>query len=201
MKLKRFVTAGIVLLMVSGAAAAMAKDRPNPGQRQMQDRRPMHPGTAGMPHMEPGMDPGYMGIIDRLSGTDSIKRKYRIEQQRVYLDAKQEALDYHEKQQGLRQRLFELTRDYDSNPAGNRVEIIGVLEKMQQNQRALQTIQERAMERIRSLHDEERKEIDRAVEAEIKKLKSDNEEMKRFVEALQQLLPLAPPWDAPPRDM
>jgi hypothetical protein len=201
MKLKRFLTAFIVLLLVCSAVAAAAKDRPKAGQRRMPDRQSMQPRTIELPPMGPGMRHGYMEIIDRLAGTDSIKRKYHIENQRVYLDAKQEALDYQEKQQELRRRLFDLARGYDSNPAKNRTEIIDVLEEMQQNQQALQAIQEKAMERIRALHEEERKKIQKAVETEINKLKTDKDEMKRFVEVLQQVLPLAPPRDTPPEEM
>ncbi|MBN2324033.1 MAG: hypothetical protein JXQ30_09875 [Spirochaetes bacterium] len=191
MNLKRiFYTAFVLVLLCSGTAAT-AKDRPKPRQCQPLERHPMQPGTGH----------GYMEIIDRLAGTDSIKRKYHIENQRVYLDAKQEALDYQEKQQELRRRLFDLARGYDSNPAKNRAEIIDVLEEMQQNQQALEAIQEKAMERIRALHEEERKKIQKAVEAEINKLKTDKDEMKRFVEALQQFFPPPSQMDAPPDDM
>jgi hypothetical protein len=68
---------------------------------------------------------------------------------------------------------------------------------MQQNQQALQTIQEKAMERIRELHEEEKKEVERAVSAKLKQLRTDDEELDRFVGALRRRLSFEEPWDAP----
>lgn len=201
MKLKRFVTAGFILLLACSAAAATAKDRASGGQHQGPAGRPSQPGMTEMHQDRPGMGPGYMGILDRLAGTGIIKIKYHIEKERVYLDARQEALDHQVEQQELRRKLLGLVRDYDSNRTRNRTAIIGVLERMQRNQRALQAIQEKAMEKIRAIHEQEKKEIERAVTAEIEKLRTSDEEMERFVEALQQRRSLADPWDTPPDDM
>ena len=95
----------------------------------------------------PGRDMGSVDIVGQLAGIDTIHRKFQLKIQRVFLDAKQEALDYFEAQQDLRKKLFDLTSDYESDPERKRSEIIDLLEELRKNQGKLQEIQERSMKR------------------------------------------------------
>ena len=95
-------------------------------------------------------------------------------------------------------RLFEFTKDYESSPESSRAAIIDLLEKLRENQSKLQVIQDRSMEKIRALHEQEKEEIEKALDAEIARLRADAEEMEKFVETLKRWRPFGPPHDDRP---
>ncbi len=176
-------------LLIMTAATGFSNERGGPHYLE----EPGNPEGLGMQgsehfvqHEGPGMIHGGMGILGQLAGVDTINRKYLVKIQRVFLDAKQEALNYYEEQLQLREKLFDLTRDYENNPAKNKREIVAVLEKINENQKKMQTIQEGAMEKIRALNSEHKKEIEKAVDAEIKRLSYDEDEMMKFVEIVKE---------------
>ena len=145
--------------------------------------------SRAVQHMSPGMRGGNIGILDQLAGIDDIHRKYQFEIQRVFLDAKQEALSFHEEQQNLKEKLFDLIEVYEENSVKNRMEIVEVLEQLSENQKKIQAIQESSMEKIEALHQEQKKEMEKALETEIKRLSADEEEMNKFVEMIRRRWP------------
>ena len=142
--------------------------------------------SRAVQHMSPGMRGGNIGILGQLAGIDDIHRKYHFEIQRVFLDAKQEALSFHEEQQNLKEKLFDLIEVYEENSVKNRREIVEILEQLSENQKKIQAIQEQSMEKIEGLHQEQKKEMEKALEAEISRLSTDEEEMNKFVEELRE---------------
>lgn len=176
-------------LLVMTAATGFSNERGGPHYLE----KPGNPEGLGMHSNKrfvqqrgPGMVHGGMGILGQLAGVDTINRKYQIKIQRVFLDAKQEALNYYDEQQQLREKLFDHTEDYENNPVKNKREIVTVLEKLNDNQKKMQAIQEGAMEKIRAIHQEQKKEIEKAVDAEIKKLSYDEDEMMKFVDLVKE---------------
>jgi hypothetical protein len=130
---------------------------------------------------ETGGRRGEMGIVGQLAGVDVIRQKYQIRIQRVFLDAKEKTIDYREKQRILLDRLFELSRGYEADQLNSKTDIIEILEKIRDNRRNIDAVHEASMDRIRALHEEQKKEIERALDAEMKKLSTDNEEMEKFM--------------------
>lgn len=201
MKMKHVVMAMVAALMVLTSAASFADEKKRvPLPRNRADNPQGMEGVV-VQHRAPERERGGVGIIGQLAGIDTIHRKYQLKIQRVFLDAKQEALDYFEMQQDLRERLFDLTSDYESEPERNRSEIIDLLEELMENQSTLQEIQERSMEKIQALHEQEKKEIEKAMDAEITKLREDREEMERFVEILRERRPFEHLRSGPQRGM
>jgi hypothetical protein len=133
------------------------------------------------PDRETGGRRGEMGIVGQLAGVDLIRQKYQIKIQRVFLDAKEKTIDYREKQRALLDRLFELCSGYQTGQPDRNTEIIEILERIRDNRRNIDAVHETSMDRIRALHEEQKKEIERALDAEMKKLSTDNAEMEKFV--------------------
>jgi hypothetical protein len=145
--------------------------------------------SRAVQHMSPGMRGENIGILGQLAGIDDIHRKYQFEIQRVFLDAKQEALNFHEEQQNLKEKLFDLIEVYEENSIKNRREIVEILEQLSDNQKKIQAIQEKSMEMIEGLHQEQKKEMEKALEEEINRLSTDEEEMNKFVEMIRRRWP------------
>ncbi|UCB45585.1 MAG: hypothetical protein JSV25_15470 [Spirochaetota bacterium] len=145
-------------------------------------------------HMGPGMRGGDVGILGQLAGIDEIHRKYQLEMQRVFLDAKQEALSFYEEQQDLREKFFDLINEYEESSVKDRREISDLLKQVRENQKKIQVIQESSMEKINALHQEQKKEMEKALEIEINRLSANAEEMDKFIEMIKQRWP----YDFPP---
>ncbi len=145
--------------------------------------------SRAVQHMSPEMRGGNIGILDQLAGIDDIHRKYQFEIQRVFLDAKKEALSFQEEQHNLKEKLFDLIEVYEENSVKHRREIVEILEQLSENQKKIQAIQERSMEKIEALHQEQKKEMEKALETEINRLSTDEEEMNKFVEMIRQRWP------------
>ena len=141
---------------------------------------------------------GEMGILGNLAGMDIIRQKYQIKIQRVFLDAKEQTLAYREEQRALLDRLFELCNDFDNDQAKNKKEILGILEKLRNNRQNIDTIHETAMEKIKALHQEQKKEIEKALDEEMKKLRTDDKEMIKFIETVKNLPPSRRPHHSEP---
>jgi len=189
---KRRLMLILVSMLVFAVAAAFAQEKGEPFYPD--DPHPMGgkhllSQSRAVQHMSPGMRGRNIGILDQLAGIDAIHRKYQFEIQRVFLDAKQEALSFHEEQYNLQGKLFDLIEVYEENSVKDRREIVEILERLSENQKKIQAIQEGSMEKIEALHQEQKKEMEKALEAEINRLSADEGEMNKFVEMIRHRWP------------
>jgi hypothetical protein len=190
------VLAGFLLIATAAIFAQDYDERPFRGDPPNEE--PMHRGGGfrGNPgqYMGPGLRGADIGVLGQIAGIDEIQRKYHLQIQRVFLDAKQEALGLYEEQQNLREKFFDLLDQYENSSVKDRREIIGVIKQLRENQSKIQVIQERSMEKINALYQEQKKEMEKALDTEINKLSANAEEMDKFVEMIKQRWP----YDFPP---
>jgi hypothetical protein len=190
------VLAGFFLIATAALFADDFDERPFRGGPQNEE--PMHRGggfrsNPGQ-YMGPGMRGADIGVLGQIAGIDEIQRKYHLQIQRVFLDAKQEALGLYEEQQNLREKFFDLLDQYEKSSVKDRREIIDAIKQLRENQSKIQVIQERSMEKINALYQEQKKEMEKALDTEINKLGANAEEMDKFVEMIKQRWP----YDFPP---
>jgi hypothetical protein len=190
------ILAGFFLLATAALFAQDFDGQPFRGDPPNERPTPRGDALRGNPaqYRRPGLRGGDLGVLGQIAGIDEIHRKYQLQIQRVFLDAKQEALGFYEKQQDLRDKFFDLVDKYKKGSLKERKEIIDVLKQLRENQNKIQVIQERSMEKINTLHQEQKKEMENALESEINKLSANAEEMDKFVEMIKQRWP----YDYPP---
>jgi hypothetical protein len=144
------------------------------------------------------IDLGEMGILGYLAGVDVIHEKYQIKIQRIFLDAKEQTLNYREEQRVLLTKLVELSGGYENDQIRFKKEIIGILQKLRSNWSNIDAIHKTSMDKIKALHQEQKKEIEKALDDEMKKLGADDDEMNKFVGIMKQWQPNSRPFIGEP---
>jgi hypothetical protein len=186
----------VFCLAMALTAGAYGQKTPGPGGDDFGGGPGMY-GEGGGPGMHgngPGMmgehEPGgwHRGMGFMNPDIEKIMESYRIKIQRVFLDTKEARINLDSKRKELFGKIKDLAARYQTDKSGKK-DILDATKEVNSIQDQIQGINEKAMEKIRALNEDRKKEINSAREKWLSKLGSDDQEFEKYVNAINSRPP------------
>ncbi len=181
--MKRSIVIGVILLLFVQGFSRMGEGMRRPEGPDRMGEGIHHPeGPDRMGGMM--VDHGDMGFLIRFFGMESLMEKYRIQMERVYLDAKEQKWSSLKKRRQVYRRIETLLRKNIEDETVQK-NYRDAIQSLYDIQKQISAINNDSMEKIKEIHEKQEKEMYAQLEEKMKRFKSDPAELKAFFEEMK----------------